>query len=221
MSLVQDLKRQFGLVKDPDRVVIIPATETLPKLTRTITKNDNDQPGFPVFHRHTFASPFVAGNDEADLTAAQQRKPASTGSDMLCLPAGIGSTIAGLWFYPLGNTWGLSLYTLLGGVLISFAMADIPWTGIAAAYVGGAATPGEGALMFANALGILGMIAMLLIAMTGIASLKTSIPVTSSIIIVNVGLVLSVTLPVLQLRELTLVVAGSPPLSSTTSMRSQ
>lgn len=34
-------------------------------------------------------------------------------------------------------------------------MADISWTGIAAAYVGGAATPAEGMVMFSNALGML------------------------------------------------------------------
>lgn len=57
--------------------------------------------------------------------------------------------------FPLGNTWGCTLFTLLGGVLVSFTMADISWTGIAAAYVGGAATPAEGMVMFSNALGML------------------------------------------------------------------
>lgn len=46
MSLGQEIKRQMGLTKDPDRPVAIPSTGNFPKLTRSITPGyDSEQVG--------------------------------------------------------------------------------------------------------------------------------------------------------------------------------
>ncbi|KAL8277483.1 hypothetical protein RQP46_010113 [Phenoliferia psychrophenolica] len=197
-----ELKRQFGLAADPRKPDIVPATGNFPKLVRTVTPGghgvDSSQPGFPVYHRHV-ANPIPLGALSVGasllifgltLIHAKSMKTTTIFYTVGLPFGGIGSTIAGFWFYPQGSTFGTTLFGILGGTLISFCMADLPWTAIQATYVGSANSLLEGVVDLQQALGLLIFVAFILIMMFLFAAMKTSMPMFNAIVIINIALIL-------------------------------
>ncbi|KAK4700318.1 uncharacterized protein P7C70_g5928, partial [Phenoliferia sp. Uapishka_3] len=177
MSHAAALKHQFGLTKDPRALEIVPATNTFPKLVRTITPGgsgaDSDQPGFPIFHRHV-ASPIPLGALAVGaslfilgLTLVHSRSMKTTTIFYAVgLPyGGVGASLAGLWFYPQGQTFGMTLFGTLGGLFISFCMADLPWAGVQNAYITSAPTALEGVASLEQALGLLVFVTFIVVFM--------------------------------------------------------
>ncbi|KAL8292081.1 hypothetical protein RQP46_001547 [Phenoliferia psychrophenolica] len=193
-----ELKRQFGLAPDPNAHDVQRATPTFPSLVRTVTPGDSDQPGFPIFHRH-IANPVALGSLSFGATLfifglclvhARSMKTTLIFYTIGLPFGGIGGILAGLWFFPAGQTYGLTSFGILGGTLFSFCIADLPWAGVQGSYLAAAPSLLAGVVEIKNALGILIFVAFILLAMLGIASFKTSMPLLNAVIMINVGLIL-------------------------------
>ncbi|KAK4699491.1 uncharacterized protein P7C70_g6768, partial [Phenoliferia sp. Uapishka_3] len=189
------IKRQFGLAPDPYRHETVDATDKLPKLVKSRYQSDSDQPGFPVYHRH-IASPLALGALAfgaamfcLGLCLVHTRGVQSTVIFIaIGLPyGGLGVMISG---FPQGNTFGFTLFTLLGGVIMAFTLPDIAWFGIQTAYLEAASSILQGVADLEQAISIVAWSAFVIIFVFLFASLKTSLPVFGFLLVTALGMLL-------------------------------
>ncbi|KAL8277434.1 hypothetical protein RQP46_010156 [Phenoliferia psychrophenolica] len=193
MWTAASLKHAWGLTPDPHRFDTVEATASHPKLVRA-KGLDSDQ----VFHRH-IASPFALGCIAlgASLFAMGlclvhvRGMTTSTIFYAVTLPfGGFGCLISGIWFFPLGSTYGLTLFGMFGGILISISLADLPWANFQDGFLLSATSLLEGAEEIYQALGLAVLVVFVIVVMLSIGSARTSAPVFVALVIVFIGLIL-------------------------------
>lgn len=141
---------------------------------------DNSQPAFPVYHRK-FANPSPLGLMSFATTTFVlsmfnvSARGVTTPNVILGLAIGYGGLVqllAGMWEFASGNTFAATAFSSYGGFWISFGFIYIPQFGITAAYEGD-----EG--MLADALGIYLASWFIVTFIFFIASLRSSIALSS------------------------------------------
>ncbi|EPQ30541.1 uncharacterized protein PFL1_02066 [Pseudozyma flocculosa PF-1] len=199
---VPSLKAQFGLAEDPNAPAHI-TTSAGHKLTRTITPGghelDSTQPGFPVYHRRianpvplmsiaTGASLMILGFGLCKIRNIENYTIWYT----VGLPLGmVGNFTASMFAFAEGSTFLATLAGTLAGLLGGLAICFLPWAGVQASYVVGAAgNIQQGTLDFYTAVSMVTLVGMVPLFCILLASLRSSVPVTQSITLIIIALIL-------------------------------
>jgi len=104
--------------------------------------HSHDQPFLPVFHRK-FANPsplaFTALGTGLFLVAIVALGADGLSSLSIVVSVALGYSafallVAGIWEFPIGNTFGATVYIAYGGLFGSLALILAPWSGIATSY---------------------------------------------------------------------------------------
>lgn len=102
----------------------------------------------------------------------------------------VGNFVACMFSFAEGSTFMATISGTLAGLLGGTGLLFLPWTGIQASYLGGAANQALGLQEYYKAVAMVNFVAMIPIFIIFLASLRTSVPVANSALFIVVALIL-------------------------------